>query len=258
MIPLNEIKEKSREHGVPFSTIERDYVQNWLLKHLSNIDKLVLKGGTGIRKTYFPEYRFSDDLDFTLANKVDIHDLKDKLEYAVDRCESESEISFQKDLKMIENVNGFKADIYFRISQKGTDRTKIKLDITKPEHESIMLPLENRKIIHHYSDHLDAKVDVYSLEEIIAEKIRSSFQRTRPRDLYDLWYLWKEVDTKKAFEILPDKFRSKNIEPDMDDLKRRKDDFKNAWTNSLRHQLKVLPDFDLVYEKIIGNLEEIF
>ena len=158
-------------------------------------------------------------------------------------------------MKIIENMNGFKADIYFRISQRGTDRTKIKLDITKPEHETIMLPVENRKIIHHYSDHLDATVDVYSLEEIIAEKIRSIFQRTRPRDLYDLWYLWNNVDPKKAFEILPDKFGSKNIQPDMKDLKRRKDDFRNAWTNSLRHQLKALPDFDKAYEDVEKKIE---
>ncbi|MEA2034766.1 MAG: hypothetical protein U9N40_04670 [Euryarchaeota archaeon] len=50
MIPLNEIKEKARTHGVPVSTIERDYVQNWILKYSSRIDCMVLKGGTGIRK----------------------------------------------------------------------------------------------------------------------------------------------------------------------------------------------------------------
>lgn len=258
MIPVNEIKENGREHGVPFSTIERDYIQNWLLKYLSGIDTFVLKGGTGIRKAYFAQYRFSDDLDFTLTDKIDIHDLKNRLEDAVDGCERESEISFQKDLKVIENVNGFKADIYFQISQRGTSQTKIKLDITRSEIESVILPVENRKIIHHYSDHLDVYVKVYSLEEIMAEKIRSIFQRTRPRDLYDLWNLWYKVDRTKVSAILPAKFKLKGIEPDMMDLKERKDDFKNAWKNSLQHQLKVLPDFDMVYDEIIGHLEEIF
>ena len=70
MIPSREIKEKAREFGVPPSTIERDYAQNWLLSHLSPIP-MALKGGTGIRKVFIEHYRFSDDLDFTLLEPVD-------------------------------------------------------------------------------------------------------------------------------------------------------------------------------------------
>ena len=36
MIRSQEIKEKARNYGVPISTIERDYVQNWLLKYIKN------------------------------------------------------------------------------------------------------------------------------------------------------------------------------------------------------------------------------
>lgn len=46
MIPAREMKEKARGFGVPESTIERDYAQNWLLKHLYNLS-MALKGGTG-------------------------------------------------------------------------------------------------------------------------------------------------------------------------------------------------------------------
>lgn len=38
MIPEMELREKARENGVPLSTVERDYAQNWLLKHLSVIE----------------------------------------------------------------------------------------------------------------------------------------------------------------------------------------------------------------------------
>ena len=57
MIRPQEIEEKSGQLGVPISAIERDYVQNWILKHLRAID-MVLKGGTGIRKVYIENYRF--------------------------------------------------------------------------------------------------------------------------------------------------------------------------------------------------------
>jgi len=38
MIPSMEIKEKARTHGVPQSTIEKDYAQNWLLKSIFTPD----------------------------------------------------------------------------------------------------------------------------------------------------------------------------------------------------------------------------
>ncbi len=63
MIPQNEIRQKTREQGVPESTIERDYAQNWLLKFLSSFPGMTLKVGTGIKKAYIGDYRFSDDLD---------------------------------------------------------------------------------------------------------------------------------------------------------------------------------------------------
>ena len=55
MIPHRETPEKAREFGVPSSTIERDYAQNWLLAHISPIT-MALKSGTGIRKVFIEHY----------------------------------------------------------------------------------------------------------------------------------------------------------------------------------------------------------
>ncbi|WP_292595250.1 nucleotidyl transferase AbiEii/AbiGii toxin family protein [Mesotoga sp. UBA5847] len=92
MIRPQEIEEKSGQLGVPISAIERDYVQNWILKHLRAID-MVLKGGTGIRKVYFENYRFSDDLDFTLLDEVEIDELNEQITNAAERTQEESGIS---------------------------------------------------------------------------------------------------------------------------------------------------------------------
>lgn len=50
MIPIVEMKEAARAFGVPPSTIERDYAQNWLLAQLSTLP-MALKGGTGSGKS---------------------------------------------------------------------------------------------------------------------------------------------------------------------------------------------------------------
>ena len=256
MIPLNEIKEKAREQGVPISTIERDYVQGWLLSSLSANAGMVLKGGTGIRKTYFSDYRFSDDLDFTLVESMVAKEITDMIEEAIIECGRESGISFSGISGIIENENGFKTDVYFRITQRSGGRTKIKLDITKQENERILLPIRKKEVIHPYSDVLYAEIEVYSLEEVIAEKIRSIFQRTRPRDLYDLWYLWGRADIQKAISILPEKFEAKDMEPDIMNLEERKNDFRNAWESSLKHQLRELPDFEMVFGDVLGRARQ--
>lgn len=94
MIPILEIMERSRELGVPPSTIERDYAQNWLLAALNPIN-MALKGGTGIRKVFIENYRFSDDLDFTLLEPIDAVALRSAVHDAVVRVRDESGILFE-------------------------------------------------------------------------------------------------------------------------------------------------------------------
>ncbi len=59
-------------HGsasISFYVFERDYLMSWILARISQVpllhDTLVFKEGTVLRKCYFGDYRFSEDLDFT-------------------------------------------------------------------------------------------------------------------------------------------------------------------------------------------------
>ena len=54
----------------PRTVIERDYVLAWFLTGLAGHplrDVLAFKGGTALRRCWFADYRFSEDLDFTLT-----------------------------------------------------------------------------------------------------------------------------------------------------------------------------------------------
>ncbi|CAB48965.1 nucleotidyl transferase AbiEii/AbiGii toxin family protein [Pyrococcus abyssi] len=137
---------------------------------------------------------------------------------------------------------------------------KIKIDLTKNENELILLPLKKKRILHPYSDsdECNANIIVYSLEEIFAEKIRSLFQRTRPRDLYDVWKLKDMVKMDTVINILPDKFRIKNVHPNLKSLKEREDYYKVAWQRSLVHQINPLPKFEKVWNDVLEFLEELF
>lgn len=257
MIRSREIKEKARENGIPISTIERDYAQNWLLKYLYHPD-IILKGGTGIKKVYHENYRFSDDLDFSLTHPIKNKDLFTHINEAVDKAKEQVGINFQISSKFAKTETGFRGKIYFNMIQNATGTPlSIKVDITNYDNEIILLPTEKKKVFHSYSDELNAEIEVYSLEEIFAEKIRALIQRTRARDLYDAGMLYDLINKNKVLQILDEKFDFKGVILDIYSLTKRKDDFSYAWESSLRHQLKEIPDFEIIFNKVGKIIEEI-
>jgi predicted nucleotidyltransferase component of viral defense system len=70
MIKPREIQQKARLGGVRNQQFEKDYILWWILfgiaKHEQLSKAIVFKGGTVLKKVYFEDYRFSEDLDFTL------------------------------------------------------------------------------------------------------------------------------------------------------------------------------------------------
>lgn len=58
-----------KRSGIPWEVLERDYVLSWLLVGVTRVDalrdRLVFKGGTALKKCFFGDYRFSEDLDFS-------------------------------------------------------------------------------------------------------------------------------------------------------------------------------------------------
>ena len=251
MIKQSEIKNISRKYIVPISTIERDYAQNWILSFLP---KMIFKGGTCLRKIYFEDYRFSDDLDFTLIEETDIASLKDTILNSIQQAKTRSNIEFIDEINSKEVKNGYSFDIYFRITRVTGSPLKIKIDITKKENEHIIDQIEQKMINHPYSDKIDTKILVYSLDEMFAEKTRSLFERTRPRDLYDIWYLNKNVKFNKT--LFKKKCDFKKVDPNIEDFISKKSKFENAWEASLRHQLSELPSADNVFDEVIYFLKK--
>lgn len=255
MIRDIEIKEMAREYGVPETTIEKDYALNWILKSLyQQTDSFALKGGTGLRKIYFKNYRFSEDLDFTMLRSAGRSEIEGVIKNTIQTAKRDSGINFHDTVQSEENINGYKLDIYFSIFRRGGNPLRIKFDMTKPEKEIIILPLEKKQVFHPYSDEYSTSVLVYSIHEILAEKLRSLFERTRARDVYDIWFISKNIDIDKAFEIFPAKCEFKKLLPDISDMLERKQDFQNAWRSSLGHQLKGLPDFELTFNEVADIL----
>lgn len=87
---------------IPESVLERDYCLAWLLSSLAESDlrgKLAFKGGTALKRCYFGDYRFSEDLDFTLLEPTPFEELRLGLKpvYAGVREASGIEFAFDRE-----------------------------------------------------------------------------------------------------------------------------------------------------------------
>jgi hypothetical protein len=75
-----------KEHGgrrIPEAVLERDYCLAWFLVGLSQSrlrELLIFKGGTALKRCHFGDYRFSEDLDFTLARAAEFGEIREGLE----------------------------------------------------------------------------------------------------------------------------------------------------------------------------------
>jgi hypothetical protein len=106
----------------------------------------------------------------------------------------------------------------------------------------------------------DATIGVYSLNEIVSEKIVAIFDsaRNEPRDLYDLWYL-----TTNGFVNLADligaveqkiKFRGRCLEDVREDFSRKEARLKKLWKTRLSPQMADLPEFEQVCRGVLREL----
>ncbi len=80
MIPEAEIRRLAAVAAVDPMVQDLDYALGWylvgLLRQPDVADAVLFKGGTCLRKCYFADYRFSEDLDFTLLRRLTVEQLQ--------------------------------------------------------------------------------------------------------------------------------------------------------------------------------------
>ena len=209
MRPLRtRLQEARKRLGVPWEVLERDYLLSWVLAGIGRVESLrntlVFKGGTALKKCYFGDYRFSEDLDFSGLEGVPTGDA---MEQAVtEACAAAAklldeyapvDISCQRYTENEPHPGGQEAfTIRARLPWQRQPQTRVMIETAVDE--KILKPAQKRKVLHEYGEPLEADVRVYALEEIVAEKLRAILQhvekleqrgwsRSRARDYYDLW-----------------------------------------------------------------------
>src|SRR3990170_784949 len=83
MIPFAEINHFAQNFQVAFETIEKDYVISWILLCLTKSklkDNFTFYGGTAIKRIYFEDHRFSEDIDLLSTENFSLTYILDELE----------------------------------------------------------------------------------------------------------------------------------------------------------------------------------
>lgn len=265
MIRPGEIQQKAREAGVRDQQIEKDYVLSWILKgvaeneHLAKI--LAFKGGTVLKKVYFEDYRFSEDLDFTLLEtSLTNEEIFDLFGEVFEYIKEEANIP----LEIIDNTEHEDGGINFYIGYTGPlggqgSHKKVKVDISKSERlefEPVM-----KDVFTAYSDIEEHQLLCYRLEEVLVEKMRSVMQRMQARDFYDIWYLLEqhEMDVEFYATEFVGKCAAKNLNPAdfPKKLAERLPSYKGRWQSSLKEQIQNLPEFERVEREVSRRLRKI-
>jgi predicted nucleotidyltransferase component of viral defense system len=207
--PLRTRLQEARQRlGLPWEVLERDYLLSWILAGIGRTDSLretlIFKGGSALKKCYFGDYRFSEDLDFSGTGDVPTGQA---LEDAVrEACQSAArlldeyapvEVVCERYTEKEPHPGGQEAfTVRARLPWQRRAQTRVMVEVSVDE--KVLKPAPRRAVLHEYGEPLAAQIRVYALEEIVAEKLRAILQhvekleargwsRSRARDYYDLW-----------------------------------------------------------------------
>ena len=286
VMPLRmRLDREKKKSGLTFETVQQDYLLSWVLsglyEHPSLKEKLIFKGGTALKKCYFGNYRFSEDLDFSVISSIPRREKL--LTLVTEACQSiEQKMNEFAEVRLVveryeeKDDHPFEQEAFKVRAQFPWHReplTSAKIEITMQE--TILCPPVTKQIIHPYDERIDTPIYTYSLEEIVLEKLRAILQKTkklheegrdrsRTRDYYDLWRIFTTFESSLNFEnfstLLRKKCDLKNVyfvgaesffDPIMMEIVRR------TWKQWLGNLVSDLPECSQVISELRTKLESL-
>lgn len=185
VITRAQITRRASSDGVPARTVERDYVLAHVVAAVGDLGEdspLIFKGGTALRLCHFEDYRYSADLDFSVAGAT--------LEGALAAI-SRSLVSVSGTIEGLRLTDDRPPRIAY-VGPLGRERA-LKLDLADDE---LVIETEHCGLIPRWPDLPTGGA------------VRCVLQRLQCRDLFDLHLLFEaDVDAAEAAEVFEAKAR---------------------------------------------------
>lgn len=213
MIEQKFVDLYARSKKVNLLIAERSVVLTYALRILEDtgLSSIALKGGTCLRKVYFKDMaRFSLDLDFVSLEKAEPSEAILEVASSIEGTHYGITFSLSDVYVNIDNNAGGALFNY----KHDWNEAVFTLDLSlraKPLLAVVKKPL----IIESYFRHLPfepptrchsvaglPQVNCLQLEEVLAEKIRAAYERTKVRDLYDLSFAATKPFSREKVRLL--------------------------------------------------------
>lgn len=277
MILQREIRELAEKLQLPGNTIDKDYVLGHFLNGLFSMEwaqkYFLFKGGTCLKKCYFEDYRFSEDIDATITDP-DFLLTRQHIQQVCDLVSKSSGIAFKilqfKAVEFKDKPVGWDVEICFWGANHERNKPPVfgkdchtKIWCEFRFFEQVLYEQKTYNIFHGFSDGdlIKASVPCYDVHEILAEKLRALIQRNRgeARDYFDLWYIKKnvaDINWQSVKDTFLKKCAYKNVSfTNCDDFfqPKRLDQVQRTWESRLIHQLP--KSFTMNKSDIIADLK---
>lgn len=164
-------------------------------------ERLVFKGGTALRLLYGSP-RFSEDLDFSVTDKIEAGEFKN----AINRIVKSDERLAIRDLTS--KYYTHLAEI--RIKEPWQEMAfSLKIEISKRVVKENQVKFAN-VLVKSPATNIMVMVRAFTLEQILADKLRVIKERKMPRDIFDIWFICQKIGASfnlKKFEYPKGKIR---------------------------------------------------
>ncbi|NBR13510.1 MAG: nucleotidyl transferase AbiEii/AbiGii toxin family protein [Crocinitomicaceae bacterium] len=170
-------------------------------------ENLAFRGGTALHKLYLnPAPRYSEDIDLVQIKPGPIKPIMEKINEVI--------TFFEEPRKT--DIRGHGPKMYYRFNSEYEGiRMRLKIEINSKEHFNVLdwvnfpFHIENEWFTG------SASIKTYNINELLGTKLRALYQRTKGRDLFDLYYsrLNQKIEIDQIIESFNEymKFSTGNI-----------------------------------------------
>ena len=192
MIPRAQITEwGSRAPWPTDADIEQDLILSRLMVEIAKNDllgdELAMRGGTCLHKLHLPTpLRYSEDLDYVRRTHSGIKTYMDALR------------KIATDVGLVEHgfnqVGQMVHMIFDTDSTDGLRRIRIKIETNIRETESCFGRTTRPYQVSSAWWSGEAEISTFHIDELMGTKLRALYQRSKGRDLFDLWHVLIDTD----------------------------------------------------------------
>lgn len=246
--------------------IEKDYLLTMIPREISSVftTEIIFKGGTCL-KYFYNLNRFSEDLDFAVDPSRTgemIGRVYDKINAVFDNLNEQYSVVEREHRGHREGDNVVGVNFEIRVRWPLNARTgqlqNIKIDLSTGN--DLVLEPDTKFLLPQYEDITVFSILVMKVDEIVSEKVAAILEKSRMRDIYDLYFLLHVRGAKFNEELVISKMEKRNESFDRNNLIRKISEANNKkrWKSELSYLVDPLPEISEVTDLLNKIIEEDF